>query len=151
MAECPPSAAPSAAGQTVCERFPRGCLEFLLRNERSFMGSEIRNVWLLWLEANSLFTDICVLMLLMFSFQSLVRAIKEIVFLADECNPCQMRTSGNLNFCHPTAERRQLPGRLFPAGTEGKANLAKQSLFSVLLLRWSCFLHFGGQALCLTA
>lgn len=87
-AECLPSAAPSAAGQMVCERSPRGCLEFLLRNEHLFIGGAIRNVWLLWLEANSLFMEICVLMLLMFSFHSLVRAIKEIVFLADRRNPC---------------------------------------------------------------
>lgn len=120
-AERPPSAAPSAAGQPACERSSCGCLEFLLCNEHSFMGSEIRNVWLLWLEANSLFTEICVLILLMFSFHSLVRAIKEIVFLADGRNPCRMRTSGNLNFCHPAAERRRLPGRLFPAGTGGEA------------------------------
>lgn len=60
---------PSAAGQAA-ERSLRGPPEFLLRNEHSFMAREIRNVWQLWLEANALFTEICVLMLLMFSFRS---------------------------------------------------------------------------------
>lgn len=117
---------------------------FCFNKEHLFMGSETQNVWLLWLEANSLFTESYVLILLMFSFHSLVRAIKEIVFLADGHNPCQMRPSGNLNFCHPTAERQWLPGRLFPAGMGGEANLAKQSLFRVLLCRWSCSLPFEG-------
>lgn len=53
------------------ERSLRGRLGFLLRNEHSFMGREIQNVWQSWLEANALFTEICVLMLLMFSFRSL--------------------------------------------------------------------------------
>lgn len=145
-AERPTSAAPSAAGRAVCERSPGGCLEFLLHKERLFTGSETRNVWLLWLEANSLFTESYVLILLMFSFHSLVRAIKEIVFLADGRNPCLMRPSGNLNFCHPTAERQWLPGRLFPAGTGGEANLSKRSLFRVLLCRWGCSLPFEGAA-----
>lgn len=68
--------------------------------------SETRNVSLLWLGAKPLFMEICVLMLLMFSFHSLVKAIKEIVFLADWYKPCRMRTSGNLNFCHWAAKRR---------------------------------------------
>lgn len=130
------------AGQVVCDRSPHGCLEFLLCNEHSFVGSEIRNVWLLWLAANSLSMETCVLMLLMFSFNFLVRAIKEIVLLADVGNPYWIRTSGNLNFCHLTAERWRLPGRSFPAGTGGEA---KQSLFRVLLCHWNCALHFAGD------
>lgn len=43
----------------------------LLRNEHSLMGRETRNVWQLWLEAKALFTEICALVLLMFSFRSL--------------------------------------------------------------------------------
>lgn len=130
-------------GQTVGERSLRSCLEFLLCNECSFIGSDIRNVWLLWLEANSLFAEICVLMLLMFSFHSLIRAIKEIVFLAGS-NSCRMRTSGNLNFCHSTAVGRRGPGWLFPAGMGGEANLAVRSLLRGLLCCWSCSLRCGG-------
>lgn len=66
---CSP-AAPSASRRTGGRRAPC-CLQLLLPNERSFMGREIRNVWQLWLEAKALFTEICVLMLSMFSFRSL--------------------------------------------------------------------------------
>lgn len=68
-AGCSPAAAPVPQDRRM-ERSLRGCLEFLLRNEHSFMAREIRNVWQLWLQANALFTEICVLMLLMFSFRS---------------------------------------------------------------------------------
>lgn len=136
---------PQDRRSVVCERSTHGCLEFLLHNEHSLAGSEIRNVWLLWLEANSLFAEICVLMLLMFSFHSLVRAIKEIVFLADRHNPCWMRTSGNLNFCHLTAERHQLPGWLFSADVGGKADTLQGAVALLELLSAFWGAHTGSK------